>query len=294
MTDTSISHRRKDGKLAAPLARHPRGRWRVGVALAVAGLAVGLLVYRLTTGRSGAKVKTNARDALSYVWIAPGEFWMGATPGDSDGDKSELPRHRVKLTKGFWIGQTLVTAAAYNRFLQQHPERTRPPAPRFNPGWSKDDHPAVNVNWYDASAYCEWIGGRLPAEAEWEFAARAGKDGLKFPWGSEIAPAKANYRESDWKGTSPVRNYPPNAWGLYDMAGNAWEWVADWYAEGYYATLPSANPAENPSGPGQPTGLRATRGGAWSRAASFLRAAQRGRTGPESRFADIGFRCVQE
>jgi len=100
-----------------------------------------------------------------------------------------------------------------------------PPAPDFNPEWIKAHHTVVRVIWDNALAYCEWAGGRLPPEAAWEYAARGGQAGLKYPWGSEITPENANYTGSKRKGTS--RPYPANAWGLYDMAGNVWEWLAD-------------------------------------------------------------------
>ena len=174
---------------------------------------------------------------------------MGATPGDSEALDHEKPRHRVRITKGFWLGETPVTVAAYKRFVSERPDLKMPPAPDFNPRWSKEDHPVVGMTWDEAQAYCAWAGGRLPTEAEWEYAVRGGKDGLKYPWGNDITQENANYRGSKWKGTSPVRSYPANAWGLYDMAGNVWEWAADWYDENYYASLPPDMPVEDPPGP---------------------------------------------
>jgi formylglycine-generating enzyme required for sulfatase activity len=174
---------------------------------------------------------------------------MGATPGDAEVYEAEKPRHRVRITKGFWLSETPVTVAAYRRFVGEQPQFKMPPAPGFNPEWSKDDHPIVRVTWNDAKAYCTWAGGRLPTEAEWEYAARSGSDGLKYPWGNDITPENANYADSKWNGTSPLRSHPANAWGLYDMAGNVWEWVADWYDENYYASLPPDKPVEDPPGP---------------------------------------------
>jgi hypothetical protein len=159
--------------------------------------------------RSGAH--TNPKDGLPYVWIPPGEFRMGATPGDTEAGADEKPRHPVRITKGFWLGATPVTVAAYKRFAREN-RREMPPVPDFNPEWSKEDHPVVRVTWDEAAAYCEWAGGRLPTEAQWEYAARGGSDGLKYSWGNEITPENANYSGSKWKGTSPVRSYPPNAW----------------------------------------------------------------------------------
>jgi formylglycine-generating enzyme required for sulfatase activity len=241
--------------------------------------------------QSGAQ--TNPKDGLSYVWIPPGEFWMGATPGDTEAGTDEKPRHRVRITKGFSLSETPVTVAAYKRFVGERPQFKMPPAPDFNPKWSKPDHPIAPVTWNEAQAYCEWVGGRLPTEAEWEYAARGGQDGLKYPWGNGITPENANYQGSKWKGTSLVRSYPPNAWGLYDMAGNVWEWVADWFGENYYGTLSADKPREDTPGPQSGT-LRVIRGGSWNSFARRLRLSNRHRHEAHDRFDTLGFRCVRE
>jgi formylglycine-generating enzyme required for sulfatase activity len=212
-------------------------------------------------GTSHSRAQLRSLAGLPYTWIEPGEFWMGAAPDDTEAEADEKPRHRVRITMGFWLGETPVTVASYKRFAQDK-GRKMPPAPDFNSEWNKDDHPVVSVTWDDATAYCEWAGGRLPTEAEWEYAARGGKDGLKYPWGNEITPQNANYSGSKRKGTSPVHSYPPNAWGLYDMAGNVWEWIADWYGKDYYASLTSHTPPENPRGPQSGT-VRVLRGGSF-------------------------------
>jgi formylglycine-generating enzyme required for sulfatase activity len=217
---------------------------------------------------------------------------MGATPGDTQALDHEKPRHQVRITKGFWLGATPVTVAAYKRFVREK-GRAMPPAPNFNPEWSEEDHPVVRVTWDEAQAYCEWAGGRLPTEAEWEYAARGGNDGVKYPWGNQITPDSANYSGSKWKGTSPVRSYPANAWGLYDMAGNVWEWIADWYGRDYYATLPSDKPAEDPPGPQSGT-VRVLRGGSFGDGARDLRAAYRNWYAPGYWVSVVGFRCVRE
>jgi formylglycine-generating enzyme required for sulfatase activity len=234
--------------------------------------------------------KTNPKDGLPYVWIVPGEFWMG----DNNGFVGEKPRHRVRITKGFWLGETLVTVAAYKRFISERPQFKMPHAPGFNPDWSKPDHPIVDVTWDEAQSYCEWAGGRLPDEAQWEYAARGGKDGLRYPWGNEDTLENANCGGSKWGGTSPVRSYAANAWGLYDMIGNAYEWVADWYDEDYYATLPSDKPAEDPRGPDRRTGARVMRGGSFDSDLESVGAAARGRPAPGRPNSDVGFRCVRE
>jgi sulfatase modifying factor 1 len=197
---------------------------------------------------------------------------------------------------GFWLSGTPVTVGAYKRFIQARTDITMPDAPSFNSDWSKEDHPIVKVTWDEAQAYCAWAGGtngRLPTEAQWEYAARGGRDGLKYPWGNEITPENANYSGSKWNGTSPVRSYAPNGWGLYDMAGNVFEWVADWYEEDYYTTLPSDRPADDPSGP-QSGMRRVARGGSFYVVPRRLRASGRDGLGPGSRADFIGFRCVWE
>ena len=239
------------------------------------------------------EARINPKEGLPYVWIAPGEFWMGATPGDNEARENEKPRHRVRITSGFRLGETPVTVAEYRRFIGERPQFEMPPAPDFNPNWSKQDHPVVRVTWDEAQAYCQWAGGRLPTEAEWEYAARGGKDGLKYPGGNDIAPENANYSGSKWKGTSPVGSYPANAWGLYDMAGNVWEWVADWYDQDYYGTLPSDKAVDNPRGPQQGT-LRVLRGGSFIDDARNLRASNRTGGVPGGRYDYVGFRCVRE
>jgi formylglycine-generating enzyme required for sulfatase activity len=237
-------------------------------------------------------VRTNPKDGLSYVWIAPGEFWMGATPGDTEAQTEEKPRHLVRITKGFWLGETLVTVDAYKRFVNERRHFKMPEAPSFNIDWSNPNHPIVRVPWNEAKAYCEWVGGNLPTEAEWEYAARGGRDGLKYPWGNEITPENANYLGSKWKGTSPVRSYAANAWGLYDMAGNAREWMADWYDRDYYGTLLSDKVVEDPRGPDHKSRERALRGGAFVKVPSVLRVSNRDGNAPGLSDDSIGFRCL--
>jgi len=299
--------------------RLSRRRWVLGGA-SLAALVAGGLVYKLSVHgeavpaagehrpRVGRKqpatlahqqpgAPTKLKDGLSYVWIVPGEFTMGALPGDHDAGPEEKPPHRVRITKGFWMGETLVTVGAYKRFVKAGLEIKMPDAPNSNRDWRNDDQPIVRVKWGEAKAYCAWAGGtsgRLPSEAQWEYAARAGKDGSKYPWGNEIARQNANYQGSKWAGTSPVRSYPPNAWGLYDMAGNVWEWMADWYDADYYATLPADKASEDPQGPDHRTRDRVLRGGSFVREPIDLRASGRGKRTPVAMDHSIGFRCVAD
>jgi formylglycine-generating enzyme required for sulfatase activity len=232
-------------------------------------------------------------DGLSYVWIPPGEFQMGATDGDTEAYRRENPRHPVRITSGFWLSDTTVTVAAYKRFVSERPDFKMPPPPDFNPDWSKAGHPIVRVTFDEAQAYCEWAGGQLPAEAQWEYAARGGKDGMKYAWGNDLTPKNANYAGSKWGGTSPVRSYPASAWGLYDMVGNVWEWVADWYDAKYYTTLPLNEPTEDPPGP-QSGKLRVLRGGSFLSDSRGLRAASRHFFAPGAEYKGLGFRCLRE
>ena len=226
-------------------------------------------------------IKKNPKDGLEYVWIPPGEFQMGCVPGDEECGDDEEPRHPVEISKGFWLGRTEVTMKAYNRFAGEKGPK------------GKDDHPVVGVTWKEAIRYCKWVGGRLPTEAEWEYAARAGKDGHKYPWGNEPSHDRANYRgksgRDTFNGTAPVGSFPANDWGLHDMAGNVWEWCSDWYDEDYY----SDEPAKDPRGPSS-TGERVLRGGSSYNLPWSLRASLRGRLGPGDRGNDVSFRCARE
>ena len=209
---------------------------------------------------------------------------MGCSPDDSECFDDEKPAHQVTLSGGFWMSQTEVTAGAYKRFAAAV-ARTLPTAPALNSNWRLEDHPVVNVSWDDAAAYCRWAGGRLPTEAEWEYAARRGTTGSRYGGLNAVAWYDGNSGNQ----TRAVGQKAPNAFRLYDMLGNVWEWVADWYDQNYYGQLPSQDPQGPSSGQ-----YRVLRGGSWVVSPRFTRVSSRwvvpgGRAGSYG-----GFRCVRE
>jgi formylglycine-generating enzyme required for sulfatase activity len=167
----------------------------------------------------------------------------------------------------------------------------------------RDDHPVVHVSWNDASAFCAWSGTRLPTEAEWEFAARGGRDGARFPWGDELEPGgkhrmnvfqgrfpAENTCDDGYAGTAPAGAFDPNGYGLHNTTGNVWEWCADWFDAGYYAVSPS----KDPRGPDSGT-HRVMRGGSYLCHASYCnryRVDSRSANEPDSSTGNLGFRVA--
>jgi formylglycine-generating enzyme required for sulfatase activity len=258
-------------------------------------------------GESKGEVRVNPNDGLKYVWIPPGTLMMGCSPGDSEcvsdefarkygltpipvgcgtpegictGD--EKPSHQVAITKGFWLGQTEVTVGAYKRFTGST-GKAMPNAPNFNQAWINEQMPIVNVNWDDAQSYCAWAGGRLPTEAEWEYAARAGSTEARYGSLDEVAW----YRENSGRQAHRVGEKQANGFGLYDLLGNVWEWVNDRYDDSYYQNSPSQDPTGATSGT-----LRVLRGGSCSSAPGGVRASARSMAAPDKRDNDFGVRCA--
>ena len=247
----------------------------------------------------------------------------------------EFPRHQVRITRPFHLGKFEVTVGQFRQFVDASGYRTeaesdgtggwgfnqetrtcegrRPIFNWRNPGFPQtDDHPVLNVSWHDAVAFCQWLGKtehktcRLPTEAEWEYAARAGTT-MRYHHGDDPAQLVKLAKVTDDRGltdhpavqnllipkdainpfTVPVGSFPPNTFGLCDMHGNAWEWCSDWYGADYYAK----SPVDDPQGPA--TGdRRVRRGGAWNSFPLWPRASFRNWNTPQSRCVNLGFRVA--
>jgi formylglycine-generating enzyme len=276
-------------------------------------------------------------DAIS---IPGGRFEMGAVAEGAHLEDGEGPIHTVEL-QAYRISATCVTNDEFSRFVAATgyvteserygwsfvfagllPDDFEPTsAVAAAPWWrvvhgtdwrhpegpqsgisARGDHPVVHVSWHDAAAYCEWIGARLPTEAEWEYAARGGRSGAAFPWGNELVPGKHmmnvfqgqfpahNSADDGWIGTAPVAAYDPNGYGIYNATGNVWEWCSDWYSPDFYRESPGRNPAGPSSGI-----TRVQRGGSYLCHASYCnryRVAARSGNTPDSAAGNVGFRIA--
>jgi len=280
---------------------------------------------------------------VPMVEVAAGSFRRGREVEDDTGRRDESPAHDLALS-AFAIDATLVTRAAFARFVEltghvttaerigwgvasregmddwawervPHGSWRRPflgEPDADNASFLRADAPVVMVSYHDASAYCAHLGKRLPTEAEWELAMRAGGRG-RFPWGD--APERKgrlglnfwqgeshhhNLRLDGWLYVSPVRAFPPNAWGIHDPVGNVWQWVADWYAPGTYALYArlghaSGAPVPDPVGPAEGTS-RVLRGGSWWCGVCTCEGYglhYRGKAAPDAPFNNNGFRCAR-
>jgi sulfatase modifying factor 1 len=239
-----------------------------------------------------------------WVVVPAGEFWMGRTRlylMDEIGwnlreRMDDRPVHRVTLPE-FAIGAHEVTNAEYAAFVAQPGSGVSAPfhwgGPTPPP--TRARHPIYNVTWFDATRYCASLGGRLPTEAEWERAARAGQADLDYPWGNDfVDPAGtggAGRRAHSGASTGPVAvgSFAPNAFGLYDVSGNVWEWTADWYDLHYYSLSQVASPAGPAAGR-----YKVIRGGSWADTETrLLTSYYRNFTAPDTAQPTIGFRCVR-
>lgn len=263
-------------------------------------------------------------DTTGMVLIQAGEFTMGT----NEGLAFEGPAHRVALD-AYYIDEHEVTNRQYAAFAEATGYVTESERlgwsgvfdPRRN-GWTKgdgadwrhphgpgsshmemQDFPVVHLSWDDAVAYCDWKGARLPTEAEFEYAARGGLEGAKYAWGDELTPGGV-HQANLWQGTfphedrtldgygshGPVKKFPPNGFGLFDMTGNVWEWVQDWYSPDYFSNSPFRNPQGPRSGR-----QKVQRGGSWLCSENYCqgyRAAARMQTEPDSGLNNLGFRCA--
>jgi formylglycine-generating enzyme required for sulfatase activity len=284
-----------------------------------------------------AKTMVRPQDGMTMVYVPAGEFTMGSsllesfvlTNGRLFHFPDQRPQHTV-FVDGYWIDQTEITVGMFKKFVEATGYQTSAEQEGWGRPWragpkqeewpqtggtdwrhpqgprstAQDEHPVVQVSWDDAMAYCAWVGGRLPTEAEWEKAAR-GTDRRRYPWGNNFDGSLLNFGDSlcpveRWRDlrwndgfalTSPVGSYPGGAspYGALDMAGNVWEWVYDWYDEDAY----EGSRRENPTGPATGS-VRAQRGGSWydGEAEAWVNCVIRHRNPPTDRYSDVGFRCV--
>ena len=253
---------------------------------------------------------TTQPDGRTMVLIPAGEFQMGSNDPESGVD--EQPIHTVHVD-AFYMDTHEVTNLDFKRFVLANPQWQKSRIPRLqrhnylhhwddnnNYPAGKANHPVQNVLWYAAMAYAEWTGKRLPTEAEWEKAARGGLSGLKYPWGNSISNARANYGNED---TRAVGSYAANGYGLYDMAGNVWEWCLDAYDKDFYFSSPTRNPLSDVNTIANldlilkdytnVQSFRVLRGGGWNTGVQYMRVATRSRQLPRATTSIYGFRCVK-
>jgi formylglycine-generating enzyme required for sulfatase activity len=246
-----------------------------------------------------------ADEEMRFVALPAGSFEMGSATGYAD----EAPVHRVRINTGFELSATEVTQGQFEVVMG------------FNPSIVKaDDLPVENVSWAEAAEFCRRLGERdgrsyrLPTEAEWEYAARAGVNGAAYVWGDDPLPLRDGFPlanvadararagnpklkifeglDDGFARTAPVGSFPANDWGLYDMAGNVWEWCSDYYDEGYYAR----SPQDDPRGPEQDASSgHVFRGGSWDDGPRDARVTLRGiiYPGKGDRLPNVGFRIVR-
>ena len=231
-------------------------------------------------------------DCPDMVPVPAGKFNMGSPETEQDRNANESPLHSVNIAQPFAVGKYEVTFDEWDACVAGGG------CPKVGDGgWGRGKRPVINVNWTEAQTYASWLTGktgkhyRLLTEAEWEYAARAGTASRYF-WGNDVGQGKANCKScgSQWDGkqTAPVGSFQPNAFGLYDMMCNVWEWVQDWYGMDYY----SQSPDKDPTGPvtGQ---KRVLRGGSWTYTAVGVRAAYRFENDPTFSSPEVGIRCAR-
>ncbi|SUS08070.1 hypothetical protein DF3PB_5700001 [uncultured Defluviicoccus sp.] len=225
------------------------------------------------------------------VVIPSGSFFMGSPPGEAERSDHEGPQHRVTIAYRFALGRYAVTFDKYDHFC----EVTKRKKPE-DQGWGRGQRPVINVSWFDAVAYCEWLANeaeqpyRLPSEAEWEYACRAGTT-TPYWWGDELTPKKINYPESFPGKTSEVGSDSPNPWDIFDMHGNVTQWVADIWHDGYQGA-PVDGSAWTEREEKDSRLVRVIRGSTWNNFAWNFRSARRGWNLPVNRYYYQGFRVA--
>ena len=308
-------------------ARFPIARLLlVGVLLTGVAISVALAVGFFNAHVSPPDTASVDRQLGGMVLIPGGRFRMG---DDFSVRPDERPAREITIDP-FWMDEHEVTNRQFAEFVDQtgyvttaetlgralvfdrdctqwvETEGANWRHPAGPDTWldGLENHPAVQVSWYDAQAYAQWAGKRLPTEAQWEYAARAGLRDADYPWGREEL-VEGRYQANYYQGwypdediqadgfdrLAPVKSFPANQFALYDLSGNAWEWCRDWYADDYYRSSPD----NNPGGPRDGT-MRVQRGGSWLSAENYrpgYKVSTRWRRSPEACYQDVGFRCAR-
>jgi formylglycine-generating enzyme required for sulfatase activity len=288
-------------RLAYFLSRYPSGRFSEEIEHRLDLLRTG----RLARPREGVglTVQTPSRpatdiapqpavespEARAFEWvrIPAGRFEMGCVEADLQCGDDERPRHWVTIPRPFEMMTTLVTAEQYQRLAASRGwQPVRRPTSQ-----AQSATPVSGVSWDESARFCDALDGRLPTEAEWEYAARGGGNRSAYPWGDHYDRRHGNggYPSGDgWNGVSPAKAFPANSFGLFDMAGNLWQWVQDWYDSSYYQHSPESNPVA------QTTKTRhVLRGGSYDHSPAYLRTSQRATDAVDPSHRATGFRCVR-
>ena len=220
---------------------------------------------------------------MELVWISPGAFEMGSPDDEAGGMSDERPLHRVTVSRGFWMGKYEVTQKQYEEVTGSNPSKHR-----------GAKNPVEMVTWHEAKVFCQAMAERtgkpvrLPTEAEWEYACRAGTSTRYHAGDSDRDLTRVGWwRSNSGREAHPVGRMKPNAWGLYDMHGNVLEWVADWYGADYYQRSLGTVPQGPTSG-----SQKVVRGGCWYRTPDYCRAAYRGKRPADARWGYLGFRVI--
>ena len=277
--------------------------------------ALFLALFMLFSGTLPAKGAAALYEPANFVLIRGGEFTMGS-PASEVNRQNDETQHQVRVSN-FSISRYAVTFAEFKRFVEATGYRTVAAQGNISDNWhqgvssivrppSEENHPVLFVSWNDAVAYCKWLSAktgkrfRLPTEAEREYACRAGSR-TPFNTGENLTTNQANYdgnypynhnpKGVYLKNTVAVNSFAPNAWGLYNMHGNVWEWCSDWYGEKYYDDCKAKGMVNNPVGPATGS-LRVIHGGGWYCYAGHCRSASRNHYIPGHRGGNIGFRVV--